>query len=182
MGCRVRRGRVRLHHQSARCLVLGWGGRLGGWRQAGSVITVIDPDAACTALAAGELACPQPGCSGRLRTWSKARERQVRRRDGTRVRWCPDRAKCRSCRRSHVLLPVEFLPRRGYDVHVVGAALLQAAEGAGYRRAATAAGVPAGTVRGWEEVARQDAERAVRAHEFLAQLTRQGIGATAGRA
>lgn len=113
------------------------------------MITVIDPDAARTALAAGELACPQSGCSGRLRTWSKARERPVRRRDGTSVRWRPDRAKCRSCRGSHVLLPVEFLPRRGYDVHVVGAALLAAAEGAGYRRAATAVGVPPSTVRGW---------------------------------
>jgi hypothetical protein len=32
---------------------------------------------------------------------------------------------------------------------VVGAALLEAAEGAGYRRAAARAGVPASTVRGW---------------------------------
>jgi hypothetical protein len=52
-------------------------------------------------------------------------------------------------RRSHVLLPAVYLPRRGYDVHVVGAALLEAAEGAGYRRAAAAVGVPASTVRGW---------------------------------
>jgi hypothetical protein len=72
----------------------------------------------------------------------------VRRRDGTSVRWRPDRAKCRSCR-SHVLLPVGFLPRRAYDVHVVGAALLEAAEGTGYRRAAAAVDVPASTVRGW---------------------------------
>ena len=113
------------------------------------MITVIDPDAARTALAAGELACPRPGCSGWLRTWSKARERRVRRRDGTEARLRPDRARCRSCHRSHVLLPVEFLPRRGYDVHVVGAALLEAAEGAGYRRVATAVGVPPSTVRGW---------------------------------
>jgi hypothetical protein len=113
------------------------------------VITVIDPDAARTALTVGELACPEPGCDGRLRVWSKARERRVRGRDGTAVRLRPDRAKCRACRRSHVLLPAEYLPRRGYDVHVVGAALLEAAEGAGYRRAAAAVGVPASTVRGW---------------------------------
>jgi hypothetical protein len=113
------------------------------------VITVIDADAARAAVAAGELACPQSGCGGRLRAWSKARERQVRRRDGTSVRFRPDRAKCRDCRRSHILLPAEFLPRRGYDVHVVGAALLEAAEGAGYRRVAAAVGVPASTVRGW---------------------------------
>ena len=113
------------------------------------MITVLDPDAARTALTAGELACPGPGCGGRLRAWSKARERRVRGRDGTEARLRPDRARCRSCHRSHVLLPVEFLPRRGYDVHVVGAALLEAAEGAGYRRAAAAVGAPASTVRGW---------------------------------
>jgi len=44
------------------------------------------------------------------------------------MRLRPDRAKCRACRRSHVLLPAEYLPRRAYDVHVVGAALLEAAQ------------------------------------------------------
>lgn len=113
------------------------------------MITVVDPDAARAALAAGELACPRSGCGGRLRPWSKARPRRVRGLDGTEVRFRPDRAKCRACRRSDVLLPAQFLPRRGYDVHVVGAALLTAAEGAGYRRAAATVGVPASTVRGW---------------------------------
>ncbi|MFN0284041.1 MAG: DUF6431 domain-containing protein [Kineosporiaceae bacterium] len=113
------------------------------------MITVLDPDAARSALTAGELACPQEGCGGRLRAWSKARERQVRGRDGTSVRWRPDRAKCPACRCSHVLLPVGYLPRRGYDVHVIGAALLAASEGAGYRRAAAVVGAPASTVRGW---------------------------------
>jgi hypothetical protein len=113
------------------------------------MITVVDPDAARAALAAGELACPRSDCGGRLRPWSKARPRRVRGLDGTEVRVRPDRAKCRACRRSHVLLPARFLPRRGYDVHVVGAALLEAAEGAGYRRAAARAGVPASTVRDW---------------------------------
>lgn len=113
------------------------------------MITVLDPDAARTALAAGQLACPRPGCGGRLRVWSKARERRVRGRDGTTVRLRPDRAKCRACLGSHVLLAARFLPRRAYDVHVVGAALLEAAEGAGYRRVAAAVNVPASTVRGW---------------------------------
>jgi hypothetical protein len=114
------------------------------------VITVLDPDATRTALAAGELACPQPGCGGRLRPWSKVRSRRVRGRDGTSVRLRPDRAKCRDIsRRSHVLLPVGYLPRCGYDVHVIGTALLEAAEGAGYRRTASAVGVPASTVHGW---------------------------------
>jgi hypothetical protein len=113
------------------------------------VITVLDPDAARTALTAGELDCPQLSCGGRLRPCSKARARRVRRRDGTVVTLRPDRAQCRCCRRSHVLLPAGFLPRRGYDVHVVGAALLAAVEGAGYRRAAVTVQAPAGTVRGW---------------------------------
>jgi len=117
------------------------------------VITVVDPDAARTALAAGEVACPQPGCGGLLRPWSKARARRVRERDGTSVLLRPDRARCRACR-SHVLLPARFLPRRGYDVHVVGAALLAAAEGAGYRQVAAAVDVPASTVRGWLTSAR----------------------------
>lgn len=113
------------------------------------MITVVDPDAARAALAAGELVCPRSGCGGRLRPWSKARPRRVRGLDGTEVRVQPDRAKCRACRRSNVLLPAQFLPRRGYDVHVVGAVLLEAAEGAGYRRAAATFGVPASTVRDW---------------------------------
>ncbi|MGZ4651232.1 MAG: DUF6431 domain-containing protein, partial [Kineosporiaceae bacterium] len=97
----------------------------------------------------GRAGPPAAGCGGRLRPWSKARARRVRRRGGISVWLRPDRAKCRACRRSHVLLPAGYLPRRGYDVHVVGAALLQAAGGAGYRRAATAVDVPASTVRGW---------------------------------
>jgi hypothetical protein len=113
------------------------------------VITVLDPRAARTALVAGQLACPQPGCGGLLRAWSKARARSVRGLEGISVRLRPDRAKCRDCRRSHVLLPGGYLPRRGYDVHVIGAALLQAAEGGGYRRVAATVGVPEGTVRGW---------------------------------
>ena len=109
------------------------------------MITVLDPDAARSAVTAGELACPRQACGGRLRPWSKARARRVRRRDGTSVRLRPDRGKCRNCRRSHVLLPAGSLPRRGYDLHVIAAALLQAAQGAGYRRAAAAVGVPGST-------------------------------------
>ena len=73
----------------------------------------------------------------------------MRGRDGTSVRLRPDRAECRDCRRSHVLDPGGYLPRRGYDVQVIGAALLEAAEGVGWRRAAGSVGVPDSTVRGW---------------------------------
>src|SRR5450759_1183775 len=128
-----------------------------GCRQRGAVITVVDPDAARRSLVAGELACPQPDCGGRLRVWSRALPRRVRGLDGTVVRATPDRARCRACRVSHVLLPAGWLPRRGYDVEIVGAALLAAAEGAGYRRAATRVDVPASTVRDWIHAARDGA-------------------------
>jgi hypothetical protein len=146
-----------LHHESARCPPGASGGRLVGCRQAGAVITVVDPDAARAALVAGELSCPRPGCGGRLRVWSRAKPRGVRGLDGTVVTVTPDRGRCRVCRVSHILLPAVCLPRRGYDVEVVGAALLAAAEGAGYRRAAEQVDVPASTVRGWIKAVRDGA-------------------------
>jgi hypothetical protein len=45
---------------------------------------------------------------------------------------------------TQVLLPVWCVPRRGYGVEVVGAALLAAAEGAGHRRVAACVDAPAG--------------------------------------
>jgi hypothetical protein len=50
---------------------------------------------------------------------------------------------------THVLLPAWCLPRRAYSTEVVGTALLAAAQGAGYARAAAAAGAPTSTVRDW---------------------------------
>ena len=113
------------------------------------MITVVDPDAARAALSAGDLACPQPGCAGRLRIWSPARTRHVQLPGGQRRRLRPDRARCRACGVTHVLLPAWCLPRRAYGSEVVGAALLAAAQGAGYARAAAAAGAPTSTVRDW---------------------------------
>jgi hypothetical protein len=121
------------------------------------VITVVDPDAARRALLAGQLSCPEPGCDGVLRVWSRARTRQVRRLDGELITLRPDRARCRGCAVTQVLLPVWCLPRRGYGVDVVGAALLAAAEGAGHRRAAACVDAPADTVRGWLRAVRADA-------------------------
>lgn len=113
------------------------------------MITVVDPDAARAALSAGELACPQPGCAGALRIWSPARTRHVQLPGGQWRRLRPDRARCRACGITHVLLPAWCLPRRAYGSEVVGAALLAAAQGAGYSRAAAAAGAPTSTVRDW---------------------------------
>ena len=80
-------------------------GRLDRCRQRGPVTTVVDPDAARVALAAGRLACPEPGCEGRLRVWSRARARQVRQLGAELVRLRPDRARCVACGVTHVLLP-----------------------------------------------------------------------------
>ena len=69
----------------------------------------------------------------------------TRRLDGALIALRPDRARCRRCAVTQVLLPVWCVPRRGYGVEVVGAALLAAAEGAGHRRAAACVHAPAGT-------------------------------------
>src|SRR5664280_1715022 len=113
------------------------------------MITVVDPDAARAALSAGDLACPQSGCAGTLRIWSAARARHVQLPGGQRRRLRPDRARCRACGVTHVLLPAWCLPRRAYSSDVVGTALLAAAQGAGYAGAAAAAGAPTATARDW---------------------------------
>jgi hypothetical protein len=61
------------------------------------------------------------------------------------------------CAVTQVLLPAWCVPRRGYGVEVVGAALLAAAEGAGHRRVAACVDAPAGTVRGWLRAVRAGA-------------------------
>jgi hypothetical protein len=98
-------------------------------------------------LRAGRLGCP--GCSGVLRPWGHARCRVVRGLRGQRFRLVPRRARCRSCRGTHVLLPVTCLLRRADAVPVIGAALLAKAGGQGHRVIAAALGRPASTVRGW---------------------------------
>src|SRR6266511_3624914 len=89
-----------------------------------------DPDRVELALAAGELACPRPGCGGVLGPWGWARGRWLRGRGGLRQRLRPRRGRCRACRATHVLLPVVGLLRR-------------------LRQIASSLGVPLSTVRGW---------------------------------
>lgn len=125
------------------------------------MITVIDPGAARALLLAGQLDCPEAGCTGTLRVWSKARPRPVRGLDGCIQLVRPDRGRCRACAVTQVLLPAFCLPRRGYRVEVVGAALLAAADGAGYARAAAACDVPTSTVRDWLRAVRRDAAHLV---------------------
>ncbi|TMR87900.1 hypothetical protein EJK15_69255 [Nonomuraea basaltis] len=61
----------------------------------------------------------------------------------------PQRARCRSCQETHVLLPVSSLVRRADLVEVIGRGLELAACGWGFRRIAERLGRPATTVRGW---------------------------------
>jgi hypothetical protein len=71
----------------------------------------------------------------------------------------PDRARCRGCRVSPVLLDARLLPRRAYAVALIGTALLRAAAGTGHRPAARELAVPDSTVRGWLRGARRSAAR-----------------------
>lgn len=98
------------------------------------------------ALLAGELACPD--CDGRLRPWSRARERVVRRRRSEERRR-PRRSRCSRCGLTHVLLAEDSLLRRRDAVEVIGAALVAKATGHGHRRVAAELGVHPSTVRGW---------------------------------
>ena len=106
-----------------------------------------DRDVVERQLGDGELACPR--CGGVLAGWGRARERQVRRLDGGVSRLVPRRARCRGCKRTHVLLPVTCLARRADEAAVIGLALEAKAAGAGHRVIAGRLGRPASTVRGW---------------------------------
>jgi hypothetical protein len=61
----------------------------------------------------------------------------------------PRRARCRSCKAAHILLPVLSLVRRADAAEVIGAGLELAAVGWGSRRIAERLGRPVTTVRGW---------------------------------
>ncbi len=60
--------------------------------------------------------------------------------------------------RTHVLLPTRTHPRRPDTVETVGAALLAAVNGHGYRHIAEQFQIPATTVRGWLQPARANSD------------------------
>jgi hypothetical protein len=122
-------------------------------------MTVVDPAATRAGLCAGTVSCPQAGCAGTLRAWSKARARLVLMGGGRLVEIRPDRARCRTCGITQVLLPASCLPRRAYGAEVVGAALTAAANGSGYRCVAARIGVPVSTVRAWIRSTARTAEQ-----------------------
>lgn len=72
------------------------------------MISVLDPDRVEDDLARGVLACPH--CGTQLRAWSWAKTRPIRQLDGSTTRVRPRRARCRSCRVTHVLLAADYLP------------------------------------------------------------------------
>lgn len=121
------------------------------------VMVCAEPVAVEAELVAGKLRCP--ACDGRLGPWGHARERVGRGLGRLR----PRRAKCRGCRRTHVLLPDVCLLRRRDAAAVIGAALAAKAAGLGHRVIAERIGVPKDTVRGWLRRFACDAE-AIRAH------------------
>ena len=96
-------------------------------------------------------------------SWGYGRERAVRLRGGRTARLRPRRARCRSCRRTRILLPSWCAPRRADGIEVIGAAAGLAMAGAGHRPIAAALGVPAATARGWLRRLRARA-RQLRAH------------------
>jgi len=95
----------------------------------------------------GELGCPS--CGGVLGGWGNAVARLVRQAEGPDEEVIPRRSRCRACRATHVLLPVQLLSRRADAGNVIGRALEAKAAGAGHRRIAGLLGRPESTVRGW---------------------------------
>ena len=104
----------------------------------------VDPVRVESRLAAGEIGYPRCG-DGVLAGWGHARARWI---DGLEDSLRPRRARRRSCRATHVLLPVtvlcaERMRRSGFGLR------WWRAHGVGHRRIGVILGVPAATVRGW---------------------------------
>jgi hypothetical protein len=126
------------------------------------MIGVADPGQAGTDLVGGTLSCPS--CIGPLQPWGHARARSVRDHGTTTVLL---RARCCTCRRTHVLLPAVVAPRRADTTAVIGSALQASARGTGYRRIAAQVQRPLSTVRRWI--------RAVRDPAHVEWLRTQGV-------
>jgi len=113
-----------------------------------AVLLCADAAAASADLAGGLLACPSCG-TGRLARWGHGRERVIRLLGGATARLRPDRARCQSCRRTHIVLPSWCAPRRADAIEVISTGLAAALGGAGCTRIGADLGVPPATVRGW---------------------------------
>ncbi|MHB8440274.1 MAG: hypothetical protein ACYDD4_14110 [Acidimicrobiales bacterium] len=124
------------------------------------VIVDADEDKVEADLLAGLLTCPD--CVGELAPWGRSVLRELRRLVGE-VWIRPRRSMCRSCKKSHVLLPDSTLLRRRDGVEVIGKALLMRAEGTSIAHIAAELGRLVETVRGWLAAFSAKVE-AIRAH------------------
>jgi hypothetical protein len=127
--------------------VIFWRGTGEGreWTLGGVVLTVNgDRDVVERQLTGGELACSS--CGGALGSWGDAVTRPIRQMAGVDEEVT---SRCRSCRATHVLLPVQLLCRRADAGNVIGRALEESAAGAGHRAITGLLGRPVSTVRGW---------------------------------
>jgi Domain of unknown function (DUF6431) len=141
------------------------------------MIGIADPGQAEAALAAGTLACP--GCTRPLRPWGHARARTVRDHGHATLALRPRRARCRTCRVTHALLPAVVTPRPADTTAVIGSALLASARGTGYRQIALQLDRPLSTVRRWiRAVGDPDHIAWLRAQavDWLAQVDRDVLG------
>jgi uncharacterized protein DUF6431 len=105
------------------------------------MIGIADPGQAETDLAAGTLACP--GCTRPPRPWGRARTRTVRDHGHTTLALRARRARCRTCRVTHVLLPAVVTLRRAGTTAVIGSALLASTRETG------TGGLPASSTGRW---------------------------------
>ena len=105
-------------------------------------------------LLGGVLRCP---CGGVIGPWGHARRRVIAMPGGLEEFW-PRRGRCRSCGRTHVLLPSALWSRRRYGAAVIMAVLVLAVRAAVAGRAAARPWlavpggrrqVPASTARSW---------------------------------
>jgi hypothetical protein len=94
-------------------------------------------------LVRGQLLC---SCSGVLGPWGWARERAIRSAPNP-VR--PRRGRCRSCRATHVLLPVWLFARRRYAGVLIWACALARVAGSKIAAIGVRFGVKASTVASW---------------------------------
>lgn len=119
----------------------------------------VDLPTAHARLTAGGLRCPSPDCRGQLGPWGSARERSIRHAADHHERVTPRRARCRSCKQTHVLASGATFPGRSDSSTTVLAALLAASSGLGHRPVAELVGLPHTTVRDWLRRSHANAER-----------------------
>ena len=143
------------------------------------MLVVANEEDALAQLRAGQLCCTR--CGGPLAPWGYARPRKLRGVAGTAVELKPRRARCRSCKSAHVVLPGWCLPRRRDTAQVVVGALVAKASGAGHRKIANCLGLPPTTVRGWVRAATSAASYVARVALQVAFAADARLGSVAPR-